>query len=272
MARTLTPDVPRIAARGDRRRSSSCWPRRPGSPILVIGVGGAHRLAVPGAVDPPPASTAVRGATVGRGRARVILARGLFGVLLLGCRSPVRAVRQPGARGRRSVLSVRCARLRRRPCRPAAAERRGRDAGLGRRGPVPRGLRRGPGRARVRCSRSPGSSGASLPRRSERRAGRHPRGRRHLPAVIPAGLGHAAVLGPAARLGGVRGRPPWHERRRRRDPARRPSSRRSPAARSTDRSRSPSPPWAWRPSWTGRVPPIAVVAGLALAGQVLALG
>ena len=167
----------------------------------------------------------------------------------------------------RDVLPDRVARLRRRPRRPAAARCGSRRSGLGRRGPIPRRIRRGPSR--------PGTAvlirGVS---RGGRRATARWLGRRggcarlDLPAVVPAHLWCPAVLGSAATIRGVQAGARRHE----------------------CRGRGLLAAALYRPIWTGavesgvdvviavaglgllvigRVPPVVVVVAAAVAGQVM---
>ena len=164
-----------------------------------------------------------------------------------GVRRPV--ARPPAAGGSRwpargpvrGVLPERRPRLRRRPRRPAAAPRDGRRAGLGLERPVPRRIRGGAGRPRAAVHLL-GVSGRGLRPVTERRRRRDDRPGRDLPAVIPAHLRRAAVLGSLARLDGLSARLDRHECGRRRDPRWPRSTPRSGRARSRARSMSGSRP------------------------------
>ena len=141
------------------------------------------------------------------------------------------------------------------------------STGLGDRGPVPRRLRRGAGRARARCSRSRRIS-APCRAAAEWLGRRGGRARRDLPAVVPARVRGAAVLGPAPRVGGVPARARRDERRRRRAAG----CGALPADLDGRRERA-----RWTSSWRcgpgraahGRVPPIIVVALAAAVGQIV---
>ena len=144
MAGSLTPDWPRRIVALAAAAVALAW-ATPFSQVAIIAGGARHRPAGcsrrrgSSATSPEPSPVSRRSG---------VLALAAFVVLLLG--PPARARRRrPAGRAVRRVLPVRRAGVRRRPRRPAAAPRDGRRAGLGERRPVPRRLRRRPGRART---------------------------------------------------------------------------------------------------------------------------
>ena len=193
MARSLAPDWPRRVVALLAAAVALVW-AAPISQVAIIVGGALHRpLAARRAAEP-----------AGLGRREPDL--GEAGVAcLVDLRRVARRVPAPasgrrtgGGAGRR-LLPRRFARVRRRARRPAVAARERRRAGVGHRGPVPGRLRCGPGRS--------GSAVhvRGLPRRrraiAQRCRGRDDRHWGDLPALVPARLRDASVLGspPAVR-------------------------------------------------------------------------
>ena len=224
-------------ARGGRGRR---WPgRRRSAQVAIIAAGGRRRALVRSRRRPDArhARRAEPGAASGRPR-RLIAASP---PCCSRCRCSAARRRPAGRDVIDAFYRSGRAGLRRRPCGPAAAGQRRSSIRAGcQRRPVPRRLRRGPGRAR------PAVHVRRVPRRRLRPApngiaGRGPRHRRDLPAVVPARVRGPPVLGLAPRRRSASGGR-WPARTRPSSASSSPRSSRRSGPRRSSRPRTSSSP------------------------------